>query len=375
MSWILGGIYCLAIWLVFAKLKLMKLTLPIAIVAAALGPLLIVALLFCAQYFHPFTSNARVFHEFVKIAPQLKQAGRVVEILVEPNKPVKQGDVLFRVDPTPYSNTIKSLETTLEQAKQGKLVADASVKLAEATITRTSSNLDFATKDRDRTSKLAETNSVSQQDLDVSLNRYAEADAASTQAAASLIQAKLSVDSAIAQIQQVETQLADAKYDLEQTTVVAPGNGYVTNLQLQRGTLVGGAGGDGVMSFVLEPSERNQGVVVATFDQKNFLRIKPGMYAEVAMFGYPGEILTGRVVSTIDISGDGQLAASGTLPNTISGGKPTEFAVRIKLDRGDELRIPGGSQAEVAVYTEDIQVAGIPVMFLIRAKSWIRFLL
>lgn len=244
-----------------------------------------------------------------------------------------------------------------------------------ATINRTSSNLEFATRDRERNAKLVETNWVGQQDYDTSLNRYAEAEAAATQAAASLVQAKLAVESAIAQIQQVETQLADAQYDLEQTNVVAPGDGYVTNLQLQIGDLVGGAAGQGVMSFILDQSERNRGVVVASFDQKNFLRIKPGMYAEVAMFGYPGEILTGRVVNTIDISGDGQLAVTGTLPNTINSGKPTEFVVRIKLDRGDELRIPGGAQAEVAVYTEDIQVAGIPVMFLIRAKSWLRFLM
>lgn len=375
MSWILAGIYCCGIWLVFAKLKLLKLSFPVAILAASVGPILIVALLFCAQYFHPFTSNARVFHEVVKIAPQLKQTGRVVEILVEPNKPVKRGDVLFRVDPTPYANTLQSLKSTWEQAKQGKLVAEASVNLADATIKRTSSNLEFATRDRERNAKLIETNLVSQQDYDTSLNRYADAEAAATQAAASLVQAKLAVESAIAQIQQVETQLADAQYDLEQTNVVAPGDGYVTNLQLQIGDLVGGAAGQGVMSFILDQSERNRGVVVASFDQKNFLRIKPGMYAEVAMFGYPGEILTGRVVNTIDISGDGQLAVTGTLPNTINSGKPTEFVVRIKLDRGDELRIPGGAQAEVAVYTEDIQVAGIPVMFLIRAKSWLRFLM
>lgn len=374
MSWILAGFYCAVIWLVFVKLKLIKLSLPLAIVLASVGPILIGVLLFCAQYFHPFTSNARVFHETVAIVPQLKQVGRVIDVDVEPNKPVKRGDVLFRVDPVPYTNTVKKLEAMLAQAKQNKLVSEASVKLAEATIERTNANLAFATKDRDRIAKLVETNSVSQQDFDISLNRYAEAEAASTQSATSLIQAKLAVETSVLQIEQAETQLADAKYDLEQTTVIAPGDGYVTNLQLQSGALVGGGSG-AVMSFILDQSDRTRGVVVASFDQKNFLRVKPGMYAEVAMYGYPGEILTGRVINAIDVSGDGQLPANGTLPNTICGGKSTEFAVRIKLDRGDELRIPGGSQAEVAVYTEHVQIAGIPIMFVIRAKSWLRYLM
>ena len=58
MSWILGGIYCGVIWLIFAKLKLLRLSLPMAILLASVGPSMIVALLFCAQYFHPYTSNS-----------------------------------------------------------------------------------------------------------------------------------------------------------------------------------------------------------------------------------------------------------------------------------------------------------------------------
>ncbi len=93
------------------------------------------------------------------------------------------------------------------------------------------------------------------------------------------------------------------------------------------------------------------------------------------MYGYPGEIYTGRVLSTIDISGEGQLSASGILPSDLGSATPAKFAVKIKLDQEDELRLPGGSQAQVAVYTEDVQIAGIPVMFLIRAQSWVRYLL
>lgn len=93
-------------------------------------------------------------------------------------------------------------------------------------------------------------------------------------------------------------------------TVHAPGDGYVTNLQLREGMLVGGAGSGAVMSFVLENNDTARGVMVAAFDQKNFLRIQPGQYAEVALHGYPGQIFTGRVLNAIDVSGAGQLTAS-----------------------------------------------------------------
>ena len=108
MSWILALIYCGLLWLIFAKLKLLKFSLPLAILAASVGPSLIVALLFCAQYYHPFTSTARVFQQVVPVIPQLRQPGRVTEIAVKPNVPVKTGDVLFRVDEVPYQNNVDS---------------------------------------------------------------------------------------------------------------------------------------------------------------------------------------------------------------------------------------------------------------------------
>ncbi|WP_230779756.1 hypothetical protein [Roseiconus lacunae] len=44
MSWILAAVYCGVIWLVFAKLRLLRLTLPLTIVLASVGPMLIVVL-------------------------------------------------------------------------------------------------------------------------------------------------------------------------------------------------------------------------------------------------------------------------------------------------------------------------------------------
>lgn len=375
MSWILALIYCGVLWLVFAKLKLIRLSLPVAIVAASVGPSLIILLLLCAQYLHPFTAVARSFQEVIPVVPQLRQAGRVTEISVEPNTPIRKGDVLFRVDEVPYRNSVTRLTAALEETKQSEKVAEASVELAQAFLTRTEATLKFATDNRDRIAKLFESKAASQQDLDVASNQYSEAAAAFSQSTASLTQARLSVDLAKAKIDQVATQLADAQYDLDQTTVHAPGDGYVTNLQLREGMLVGGAGSGAVMSFVLENSDTTRGVIVAAFDQKNFLRLKPGQYAEVALHGYPGEIFTGRVLNAIDVSGAGQLTASGILPSDLGGSQPTLFAARIKLDNSDDLRLPGGSQAQVAVYTEDVQIAGIPVMFLIRAQSWLRYVM
>lgn len=374
MSWILGGVYCGFLWLVFDRLKLLRLSLPLAIVFGSVGPSLIVVFLLLAQYLHPYTTSAKVFERVVPIVPQLSRAGRVTSVAVQPNTPVQQGALLFEVDPVPYQNAVNRLEAAVREAEQGKDVADASVAVAEATLKQSTAERTYATDERQRVTGLFERGSSSQQELDRAVNLFEQADAAVTQSTATLAQAKLSVSLAVAKIDQAKTQLADARYDLSQTKVYAPADGFVTNLQLQRGMLVGGGGSSAVMSFVVNNTQQNTGVVVAMFNQKNYLRIKPGQYAEVALFGYPGQILTGRVENTIDVSGAGQLTASGVLPTTLSSGETVMFAVRIRLD-DTTLRIPGGSEAMVAVYTDDVQIAGIPVMFLMRTQSWLRYLM
>jgi membrane fusion protein (multidrug efflux system) len=373
MSWILGGIYCGVIWLVFAKLKLLRLSLPIAILLASVGPGLILALLFCAQYLHPFTQKAIVIQEIDPIAAQLTQPGRITKVAATPNVPLKRGDVLFEVDKLPYANMVKRREAELEQVKQGVELAKSSVVLAEANLDRAKADVDYAESDLKRNKELREQNANSKNDLEISITRYEQAKAALAQAAETVQQASLSVDSSIAKVSQAESDLVDAQYDLQQTTVLAPADGFITNLQAREGMLVS-AGTGPIMTFVRDSSASKDGTIVATFSEKNFLRIKSGQYSEVAINEYPGQIFTGRVLNRIDVSGAGQLAAGGVLPSRLVSGDETRFAVRIQLDDKD-LQLPGGSQGMAAVYTENLQIAGIPVMFLIRAKSWLRYLM
>ncbi|MCC9656773.1 HlyD family secretion protein [Rhodopirellula halodulae] len=372
MSWILGGLYCGAVWLIFAKFKLLRLTLPLAVFLASVGPGLIIALLFCAQYFHPYTKHAIVIAQIDPITAQLSTNGRIQEVFVSANDPVKKGDVLFTVDPVPYENAVQLAQANLTQAKQSIELSESTVELAKATLDRATADLRYATNDRDRYRKLRESGGASQDELERAETQFQQADAALTQAEQSLKQAQISVGVAQAKQSQAETSLANAEYDLEQTTVRAPADGYVTNLQVHPGMLLGPATGP-VMSFIRDFDQEHDGIVVALFTEKNFLRIQPNQYAELAMDAYPGEILTGRVLNAINVSGKGQLTAGGVVPSSVSDGKPSQFAVRIRLDDPESYPMPGGAQGQAAVYTGDVQIAGIPIMFVIRANSWMNY--
>lgn len=375
MMWLIGGFYCFVLWLIFDKFKLLRLSLPIAIVAASIGPALILSLLFCSQYYHPYSSKVIAFQKVIPIRPQLAEKVRVTRIAVQPNSPIKKGDVLFEVDTSPYDKAIANLLAAVDQSIQGIEVAKASVAIADASVKRAKGDLEFMSRERARQKELLPNGAITQEEYEDTLTRYQQAASALDQSEATNKQSRLSVQVSEAKLRQAQTSLEDARYDREQTTIVAPADGYVTNLQLQIGMLVGGALSQPVMSFVQDRTEEEQGVVIALIDQKNYLLVKQGQYAEVIMNSYPGQVFTGRVQNAIDVSGSGQLTASGALPEMLGTSAATKFAVKIVLDEGKSLRLPAGSNGQAAIYTEHVPIAGIPIMVVIRAQSWLRFVL
>src|SRR6476646_168016 len=127
MEIILLGIYSFFVWLIFIKLKLLPWTTPWKVAVAIFPVVAIAALLLLLNVFAPTTTDVRVVNYVVPIVSQVK--GRVIEVPVENNRAVKKGDVLFRIDPTPYENEVHSLEAKLlsDEAK----VAAAQARVSE----------------------------------------------------------------------------------------------------------------------------------------------------------------------------------------------------------------------------------------------------
>jgi len=117
MEVLLLGIYSFFVWLIFIKLKLLPWTTPWKVAVVIFPVVAIAILLLLLNIFAPTTSDVRVVKYVVPIVSQVR--GRVIEVPVENNRPVKKGDVLFRIDPTPYQNEVNSLEARLvsEEAK------------------------------------------------------------------------------------------------------------------------------------------------------------------------------------------------------------------------------------------------------------------
>ena len=114
-----------------------------------------------------------------------------------------------------------------------------------------------------------------------------------------------------AEVAQIRAQLENAKWELEQTTVIAPADGYAINVQLRPGSMTAAFPITPAMTFVEDEYQ-----VIALFQQNELHAIEPGNEAEFTITTNPGLIVKATVDSIVWAQGQGQLTVSGVLPQT-----------------------------------------------------------
>ena len=95
------GTYGVACWLVFKKFKLIPVTTYTVCTAILGGIVLFMTILILLSFCHPVTHDGRFYAAITQIVPQVR--GKVIEVPVVANEPLKEGDELFRIDPSPTS--------------------------------------------------------------------------------------------------------------------------------------------------------------------------------------------------------------------------------------------------------------------------------
>jgi len=132
MEILLLGIYCFFVWLVFIKLKWLPWNIGTQVTVVIIPIVGLSATILLLNIFAPSSGDVRVYKYTVPIVSQVR--GRVIEVAVEEgNRLVKKGDVLFRIDPTPYELDVKNLEAQLVGMKgtQRELVEQADAARAK----------------------------------------------------------------------------------------------------------------------------------------------------------------------------------------------------------------------------------------------------
>jgi len=234
--------------------------------------------------------SALVVRNAVAVVPDV--AGEVTEVAAMANTPLKAGDVLFRIDPTPYAAQVKTI--------------DAQFQLARTRL--------------DQMTRLYERDAGRGFDVE---QRQSEFD-------------------------QLKGQLESAQWNLDKTTVRAPADGYVTNLALRKGARVSNLPLSPVMAFI----ETSATIIGVEIDQIDARHVRPGQEVEATFKFAPGQIYPGKVESVLQAIAPGQTQISGiaVAPKSIVA---APFVVRIRLDDAviaDHL--PAGSTGTAAIYTD-----------------------
>lgn len=365
--------FCIAIFKVF-KIPLTKWTVPTAILG---GIVLIGTLLILMNYNHPYSRFAREYFVTIPIVPAVK--GLVIEVNVKPNTPVKEGEVLFKIDPIPYLAMVKQKKAALKEAELQVPQLEAAFQIATAKVEQ-------ATADKDRTEsvyrryedgrkKAGRNSPFTELELDNRRQLYIASSAQLDGALAEELRTRLAYESNIdgvnTKVAGLQAELAKAEYDLQQTVVRAPADGVVTQLALRKGVMAVPIPLRPALTFI--PDERRY--FAGAFWQNSLLRLKEGDEAEVIIDAMPGQVFKGKVAKILPAMAEGEIQFSGNLQSSNKLFQRGRVLVLIELE-DDAIRqsLPAGVAGQVAIYTDHFSHVAVMRKVLLRMQGWLNYL-
>jgi len=254
---------------------------------------------------------ALVVRNSVAIVPDV--AGEVSEVPVAANTLLRTGDVLFRIDPTPFEAQVNAIK--------------AQLKLSE---TRLSQMTQLFERESGR---------------------------------------GFDVEQRQSEVDQLKAQLEGAQWNLTKTVVRAPADGYVTNVALRKGARVTNLPLAPVMAFI-DTSDTLIGVEITQNDARY---VRPGQDAEITFKAMPGKVYAAKVESILQAVATGQVQASG-LAVAPKGIQSLPFVVRIRLDDAEFARaLPAGATGEAAIFTDHVKAAHVIRKVLLRQVAILNY--
>jgi len=284
-------------WLIFGKLKLARFSMTWgAVYALVVGHLLLVFLI-GMRFVTPYSTSATIVQPTIQLVPRLTAPTLVTAVLVEPNVVVRKGTPLFQFDRRPYEYNVAQLKSQLAQARQDVRIFRADLDVATQKVSKARSELAYAQWQQNRAQELARQGAGSEEDAQRAASELAIRTASLKEAQAEESRARFRYESEIGGVNtEVASALAEletAQYYLDNTTMVAPEDGYIVNLQVRPGMVAGDYRIGAIASFICT-GER---YLLASYTQENLKYVKPGQSAEVAFNLYPGQIFKGKVTS------------------------------------------------------------------------------
>jgi len=190
-------------------------------------------LYWASGYFFAYTDDAYVTSDFVDVAPYI--SGRIVSLNIVDNQTVKKGELLATIDPTPFQLSLNEKQAKKTEAEAQLAVDRDSITAAQAQRDDAAAKERLASDNLRRGTPLTAEGFFSRQGLDTLTAKEQEAKAALTDAEATLAKAQQLLTLHEAVVAAINTQIAYLQWQLEQTKLLAPVDGTITQLKLRVG--------------------------------------------------------------------------------------------------------------------------------------------
>ncbi len=301
----------------------------------------------------PFTTDAFVQAFVIQVTARVE--GQVVRVDVQENQPVKKGDLLFEIDPRPFEHRVAVLEAKLVDAIHQVEQMRSELAASKADDERIVAGEAYARAVQEQEAEIRKQQATTERKYLDAVQKYRMARAdrersrALTKKAEQALAARVGGEHPL--VAEIKAELADARLHLSWTRVLAPADGYVTNVQLREGSYV--RAGAPVLTCI----ENEQWWVVANYRENSLEFLRPGQRVGLSFNTYPGRIFPGVVKTVSPGVYQGQAAPSGNLPAVTEPQDWIKLAQRFpvwvipELPEGYPLRI--GVTASVAVYTRE----------------------
>ncbi|WP_419207388.1 HlyD family secretion protein [Photobacterium leiognathi subsp. mandapamensis] len=295
--------------------------------------------------------------------------GHVNEIYVEPNSQVKEGDLVYELDAEPYRIALNKAQASLASAEVALSIAKEDVEMAQAGYHAANKDIEIAhnqlaAANEDYKLKQAMLNryikqnsvvnhTITQSKLDeqrtavevaksqkiMLTSQIDKSEIAVKQKQLALDKAKLAVNSREVDVKTQQENVAKAEWDLKNTKVYAPTDGYVTNFIMREGQFVGS-----VPRIQMYTKEK---YVLMRVNHQAIRNVKPGQMAEFATAVYPGKVFAAEVEGIVEATGEsqGNLIGRETNVRQTTGANMANkhHFVRLKVLETEGYDIPVGS--------------------------------
>jgi len=361
---IILSIYAILLYFVFGKFKLLPWNSTWKTVAGFFGLIIALVVVGSLNYLAP-SGRVTVQGATIEVTPNV--AGTVVEVAAEASKPVKTGDLLFRIDPVPFQTEVARLEAALVEAQTVADMRKTDLAVVEAEIDGLMAQLEFGKQRRDDIVNLTDRGVNSQFQLQEAVSTIEQLNAGLRAARARKQGLELriasmvdGVDTSVAQAQQM---LDAARWKLEQTNVHAITDGLVTAVALKPGDRV--TSFRSALAFVPDDGR----VLTGIFNQSGAHAFEIGAEVHVAMRADPGSFFITTIDAIMPGTGEGTLSTTGNLPTIGQLLGSTAVVVRLILpdDVPDHVRTLGtnGSATLITPWAGPVKPIA-KILFLIK---------